>query len=287
MKALEYQSHSDDLSGDHNRSYEIAKPLADKKGLILIRGTELTKSMPPGHFNMLFVKDANPIDVPDWKESLRIANEQGAFVFWNHPGWRQEGEIPIWYKEHSWILSKGWIQGIEIVNENSYYPLAYEWAIDSNLTILGNSDIHDPLDFFFDRCEGEHRPVTLVFAKERTETGIREALDHKRTAIYYKTLLIGNADLVSEIFLESIEIQYPEIKNQNNSNIVFCQNNASIGYEVIVMDQDENQKDSYYLSPGGLTKLILPDELSGDVFMINNIHVGPNHKLLISPALMR
>jgi hypothetical protein len=44
---IEYRPHSQDIKSDHNRSYEIAKPLADQLGLILIRGTEITRKMPP------------------------------------------------------------------------------------------------------------------------------------------------------------------------------------------------------------------------------------------------
>jgi len=85
---LEYWSHKKYLKANHNTSFEIAKPYAEKKDLILIRACEITKSMPPGHFNFLFIKDANAMDSVDWKKAVIQANEQGAFVFWNHPGWR-------------------------------------------------------------------------------------------------------------------------------------------------------------------------------------------------------
>ena len=87
-------------------------------------------------------------------------------------------------------MNQGLIHGIEIVNENSYYPLAHKWCNDSSLTIIGNSDIHAPIDYFYDKSGGEHRPITLVFAKERTEEGIREALENGRTAVFYKNYLI-------------------------------------------------------------------------------------------------
>ena len=54
-------------------------------------------------------RPANELDVPDWREALRRAREQGAFVFWNHPGWR--GQQPTgavkWYPEHQ-ELARAW-----------------------------------------------------------------------------------------------------------------------------------------------------------------------------------
>jgi len=203
---LEYWSHKHYVKGDHNTSFEIAKPYADKKDLILVRGCEITKGMPPGHFNFFFIKDANAIDSVDWKKAIIQAREQGAFIMWNHPGWRMENTIPVWFEEHSWLLSEGLLDGIEVVNENEYYPKAWQWCKDSNLTILGNSDIHDPVDLFWDRGKGDHRPITLVFAKERSEEGIREALDEGRTAIYYKDMVLGDEKYLKELFYESIHV---------------------------------------------------------------------------------
>lgn len=51
----EYRPHLSDIPSDHNRSYDIAKPEADKNNIILVKGTEITRSMPPGHFNVSFI----------------------------------------------------------------------------------------------------------------------------------------------------------------------------------------------------------------------------------------
>jgi len=239
------------LRGDHNQSFKMAKPRADKKDLMLIRGAEITRDMPPGHFNALFIEDANPLDTSDWKAAIRLAIEQGAYVFWNHPGWRQPEEIPIWYKEHSWLLSKGWIQGMEIVNENSYYPLVHQWCVDSNLTLLGNSDIHDPIDKFFDKCIGEHRPVTLVFTEERSEQGIRKAMDERRTAVYYKDLLIGSEEYVKPLFEASIDDSLVRVSMGGNEDPAYIMNNSScFTFEIVYVDMKGVESDPVFLSPG-------------------------------------
>jgi len=286
---LEYWSHKNHLKGDHNTSYEIAKPYAEKKDLILIRACEITKSMPPGHFNCLFIQDANAIDSVDWKKAIIQASEQGAYVFWNHPGWRQEDEIPIWYDDHSWLLSQGLIQGIEIVNENSYYPLAHRWALDSNLTILGNSDIHDPVDYFYNRAEGEHRPITLVFAKERSEEGIREALDNGRTAVYYKDKVLGDEKYLKELFYESIQVwdmlsqpviepEDPEPPDTHEQVIV---NNSSI--PILLETKSSDTKETIVLLiPAGES---IPFEFGTDYLLwkwtVKNFVIAPDKSLEI------
>ena len=48
---IEYQPHKKDLPHtDRNRSYELALEAAEGTELLVIPGTEITRSMPPGHF---------------------------------------------------------------------------------------------------------------------------------------------------------------------------------------------------------------------------------------------
>lgn len=84
---IEYRPHEEDVIGDHNRAYEIAKSRADAIGLLLIRGGEITRDMPPGHMNALFLNDANPLDTELHLDAVKAAIDQGAFMLWNHPGW--------------------------------------------------------------------------------------------------------------------------------------------------------------------------------------------------------
>ncbi|HLR31284.1 MAG TPA: PHP domain-containing protein, partial [Fodinibius sp.] len=85
---LEYQPHKEDIPHpDRNRSYEIATEQAEDEDLIIIHGSEITRSMPPGHSNAVFIEDANKILVDDAMDAFREAKKQGAFIFWNHPFW--------------------------------------------------------------------------------------------------------------------------------------------------------------------------------------------------------
>ncbi len=248
---LEYQPHKDDLPTNHNRSYELALPLAKSMGIILIKGAEITRSMPPGHFNAIFLDDVDLLDTETWEEAFLAATKQDAFIFWNHPGWLQTDEIPIWYDEHSEIFQKGWMNGVEIVNEFSYYPLAYRWAIDSNLTIIGNSDIHPPVyhNYYFENKE--HRAITLVFTKQKTKNSVREALFNRQTAVYFENKIIGNEKFLEPIFFESVKniSQRPVFQDNNKINIRI-HNYSDINYSLI---SDTSFKDFNF--PG---KLKLP-----------------------------
>src|SRR5680860_51391 len=48
---IEYLPHSKDIVSNHNTSFEIAEPLAKELNIILVRGAEITRNMPPGHLN--------------------------------------------------------------------------------------------------------------------------------------------------------------------------------------------------------------------------------------------
>jgi hypothetical protein len=211
---IEYQPHKDDLPTKHERSWEIAQPHGDSLGLIVIRGSEITRKMPPGHINAIFLKEVTPLDTPDWRDALRAARGQGAFAFWNHPGWtgQQPDGVARWYPEHDEIVEAGLLQGIEVVNERSYYPEAHRWSLEKNLTPLANSDIHAPLNLDYHVHEGDHRPVTLVFARGRSEEAIREALFARRTAAWSGSVLIGREELLRPLVEAAITPENPRLR---------------------------------------------------------------------------
>ncbi|MBN1894494.1 histidinol-phosphatase [bacterium] len=203
---LEYNPHQKDVVLDNNRPYDIALESAAMVGLTVIRGAEITRKMPPGHFNAIFLSDANLLRTEDWRDAFREAEKQKAFIFWNHPGWK--GQQPDgkarWYPEHTELLEKGLFQGIEIVNEYDYYPEAHAWCLEKNLAMLGNSDIHDPVDVMFDYPAGEHRPMTFVLVRQTGLEGIREALNSCRTVVYWKDKIIGREEFLKPLFEGSI-----------------------------------------------------------------------------------
>ena len=233
---IEYQPHKEDLPTNHNRASEIASEEADELDLILLRGAEITRKMPPGHLNAIFLNDIDPVETTEYKDAIKAAADQGAFIFWNHPGWRQPDEIPIWYDEHTELLNNGWIHGIEVVNEKTYYPKVHKWCLDKNLTMFGNSDIHEPIAFEYDLSKGEHRAVTLVFAKEKSVEAVKEALFDHRTVVYHNNLLIGKKNFLAPLFNASLIIKNRVIKLEGTrENYIHIQNNSELDYELELM----------------------------------------------------
>lgn len=237
---IEYQPHKKDIPTHHGRAYEIAKPLGEELGIIVIRGSEITRQMPPGHLNAIFLKDASKLDVKDWREALEEAREQGAFIFWNHPGWQsqQPDGVAKWYAEHTELLEGKMINGIETVNGRSYYPESHRWCLEKELTLLSNSDIHSPIYHDYDLPHGGHRPMTLVFATEKTADAIQEALWAQRTAVYADDRLIGREPFIRPLFEGSVRVLERTFRVQGRQQFhVQLQNDSDLNYELEVVDQ--------------------------------------------------
>jgi 3',5'-nucleoside bisphosphate phosphatase len=230
---LEYQPHKEDIPHpDRNRSYELAQVLAKSSNVLVINGSEITRNMPPGHTNAIFIQDANKLLIQDSVEVFREANRQGAFVFWNHPNWtaqRKDG-IARLTDLHKKFIAEKLLHGIEVVNEFTYSEEALQIALDNNLTIMGTSDIHGLIDWDYKVAEGGHRPITLVFAKERTAEAIKEGLVNRRTVVWFDNTLIGRAEHLEPLLKASIVVEaasyigsssVAEVTFKNNSDAEF------------------------------------------------------------------
>jgi hypothetical protein len=195
---LEYRPHAADVKADGARPYAVARALAAELGIILIPAVEITKP-PPGvpsalpvgsaHFNALFVRDPDALNVPELQEALRRAREQGAFVFWNHPGFLDAP--PQWFPHVEAAWQAGLFRGIELVNGDRVYAELLPRIVERGLTILSNSDAHVPMP---PRAAGAIRPLTLLFARTADLSGVREALEAGRTAAWARGEVWGAED---------------------------------------------------------------------------------------------
>lgn len=205
---IEYQPHKQDIPGTNmNRSYELALKAAKGSDLLIIPGTEITRSMPPGHFNALFVEDVNKLDLKDVMDVFREAKRQDAFVFWNHPHWtaqRADGVATL-TEMHLELLKEDLFSGIEIYNENTYSDEALEIALEHKLTLLGNTDVHGLIDWSYNIPQG-HRPVTLVYAKEKTIKAMKEAMEKRRTTVWFENTLVGPSEFLTPMIEASLEL---------------------------------------------------------------------------------
>ncbi|MCX8157697.1 MAG: Sb-PDE family phosphodiesterase [Verrucomicrobiae bacterium] len=209
---IEYQPHKADVSTNHNRAYDIAKPAGEALELMVIRGSEITRRMPPGHLNAIFLTNSTPLATSNWLDAVAAAHAQGAFIFWNHPGWEAQttNGLVLWYPEHTQLLERGMLHGIEVVNGRSYYPEAHRWAIEKNLAMISNSDIHAPLNLDYHVHDGDLRPVTLVFAAERTPAALKKALFARQTAVLAMNRLIGDEKFLRPLFERSLRFNKPQ-----------------------------------------------------------------------------
>ncbi len=234
---LEYQPHSADIPHpNRNRSYQIASKIASRDGLMVINGSEITRSMPPGHSNAIFVTDANALLKDEARDAFEEAKRQGAFTFWNHPMWSSQYEdgIARLSDMHRELIDEGLLHGIEVVNEHMYSDEALQIALDNDLAIIGTSDIHGLIDWEFQVPEGGHRPVTLIFAEERTEESIKAALFAGRTVAWFNNLLIGKEENLNPLLKASItvgEVRYDKriavIELVNSSSTAFTLENLT------------------------------------------------------------
>jgi len=208
---IEYQPHKDDVPTKHGRSHDLALDAAKAHGLLLVRAAEITRETPPGHFNALFLKDVKPLDTKEFLDAIKEANQQGAFVFWNHQGWQGE-EKGRWLDVHTTMYSNKWFQGMEVCNGDEYYPNAHRWCLEKNLTMLGNSDIHAP-DLREMNTSKDHRTVTLVFVKEKTIAGLKDALLAGRTVVWWKEQLIGRKEWLEPMFHQSVLVSPPHLRS--------------------------------------------------------------------------
>lgn len=232
---LEYQPHIRYIPNkNRNIAFLEAKKAAEETDLIVIAGSEITREMPPGHLNAVFIKDANTLfnidesllpearkimseavnieDLSDEElevadqyalgnlyspfEALEEAKRQGAFIFWNHPMWGSQANdgVSRLTEMHKQMIAKDLIHGIEVVNTEEYSEEALQIALDNNLAIIGTSDVHELIEWDYDSSKNEHRPVTLILSEKRNRNSIKEALLDRRTIVFYKNKLIGKEE---------------------------------------------------------------------------------------------
>ncbi|MBM4023854.1 MAG: histidinol-phosphatase [Planctomycetes bacterium] len=276
---IEYQPHKQDVPTNHNRSYEIALPRAKERGILLVKGTEITRDTPPGHFNALFIQDVTPLDTKDLLEAMEAAARQGAFIWWNHPGWKPEHKG--WFDIHTTLYEKKYLRGIEVVNGTSYYPEAHEWALSKNLTFIADSDMHAPSPL--DKTTSEkHRPMTFVFVKEKTIEAIKEALVAGRTAIWFEKQVLGRREYVEALYQGAVRItdiqREPKVARftiTNDSDLALeLQRTGKLGPQEVILPARTSLRAS--INVAGAEK---PVELS---YVVGNFLIAPEKGLPVS-----
>ncbi|MBK3520010.1 Sb-PDE family phosphodiesterase [Carboxylicivirga marina] len=281
---IEYLPHKKHLSADHNTAYKLALKQAVEKNIILIKGTEITKNkVPPGHFNALFIEDANPIENEDVSLSIEEAVRQGAFIIWNHPGWkRQQPDSTKWWDFYTELISKNRLHGIEVANANEWYPIALDWCTEKKLTVFGNSDIHAPINLKYDLSERyAHRPMTLVFAKERTKQSVKEALFAGNTIAWFGNTLAGKEELMQALLKNALILQ-PAFRQVEKKGVEWYYAELSNVSDIpFVLQANDRQDQKMILEPQSSVIVSYRADEKDLTYRVNNAFVGSTKNMTI------
>ena len=211
---------------DLNLPYRLAENAAKKYGITVIPGIEITRSPSRvGHFNALFIEDANTVYDPDPEQAIRNARKQGAIIMHNHPGWTRKDLNMIEFEQK--VYDKGLIDGVEIMNGTEFYPKAIDRAKQYNLFMASNTDIHQTTAELYG-VNGEYRDMTLILAKDKSLESIREALEAKRTLAFSFGTVAGNEELLRALFMGAVKVT-PTQANEKRTYLQL-ENNSSIDF---------------------------------------------------------
>ena len=224
---IKHQCPKDGIMSDQNYPVEEAIRESKKFGILVIPGTEITREpVKVGHFNALFTTDNNAIYDPDALQSIRNAKAQGALIQHNHPGWRRTTCAKTKFEVKAY--EAGLIDGIEVANGGSFYTTVIDRAINENLFMAANSDIHVGTAETY-ALKGQLRNMTLILAKECTLEALKEALEAKRTIAYSGGYITGKAELLNKLFLASVKHEIVRT-NRDGSCTIALTNMSSFAY---------------------------------------------------------
>jgi hypothetical protein len=278
---LEYTPKKDFVPQNLNAAWTIDERYARERNLILVHGTEITRKMPPGHFNALFVNDASLIVKDSVWDSFEAAAKQGAFIQWNHPGWKaqQPDGIPRMYEIHQRLIKNGWLHGIEYFNDSEYYPLVFTFCKQYNLALMANSDIHGVISETYSEPDYSNRPMTLVFAREKSHDSLKEALFAGRTIVYFRDMLAGKEEFTKPFFYQCISIGKPFYQN-DKSVFLEVTNRSDIPFYLINGIPDSPT--SLTLAANSVTRIVLGKKVKSPlVYDVRNVLTGENEILKV------
>jgi len=282
----DYHPWAPHVSEDLMRPHELAKPMADELGIILIPGIEITKG--EWHFNALFLEDRNVTKNLEKKEALIAAKKHGAFVFWNHPGWQRPER---WFPEIDPLWDSQLFSGIELVNGKTVYDGIYQEMMDKNLAILSNTDWHMPA------TEGdiEGRAITLVFARTADPSGIREALEARRTAAWMGGEVWGSKEMLTGLWEGAVKVENSSgTVAAGGSYTLRLSNSSAFEFRIDAAAKPEwlSLRGSRLAAQSGMAVAarIAEEAPQGSheidlVFKITNFHTGPGENLVVNVPL--
>lgn len=195
-----YKNAGYDVLGitDHNTvaGYEEALAEAEKVGLIVIRGEEVTCSWSDGswkHVLSLFINESiQVVEGSDWdvKAIFDAIHAQNGIGIVAHP----------WYSWDNWqtYTNETYVDGWEV-------DYSMNWILQSDYIYLVGHDFHNAsfLELLPKYC-------TYVLAQNRTEAGVKEALMQRRIVVDGDGNLYGSAYALG-LYFENLAKPSPTI----------------------------------------------------------------------------
>ena len=279
---MEFQQLRTFFAGDLNRPFNRALKMSQDSGIILVRGTEITRTMPPGHFNVLFLSNVNKVHKLSFYKAILAARKQGAFILWNHPAWKpQIHDSARFYRIHEKLIANNLLDGMEIVNDVDYYPVVFRWCLTRNKAVIGNSDVHGSTEHSWKISSGGHRPMTLVFAKEKKEESIKEGMMAGRTVVWQYENLYGRPVWLTPLFYACVDVK--EIKRDGSQLTMHLENKSDIPFELLC----DFSGGAVKLSSRGnaVLKVVFPEGKSSKENFVNctvlNAFIEPGKNLVV------
>jgi len=210
---------------DHGslRAYDEALPTAKALGILLFRGVETGLSGQEHLVAFGFSGGYELRNPHQWVETqeqaqvfyqdeLRRVVAAGGYVLYAHPhvGLRE----PV-----LWGIGQGLIRGMEVKNDvvgsewntveshgTYWYPFGFDWAVEHNLTVFANSDVHG--------TRGDvPQATTLVLAEDRSHEAVMEALRAGRTVAYFNNMLCAHKRVLELLMGSLVDVSITEVED--------------------------------------------------------------------------
>ena len=190
-------------------------------------------------------------------------------------------------------FDEGLFRGIELVNGPDFYDEAFRWIAERKLTILANSDAHDPVP---PRATGLRRPITLLFVRTADVAGVRDALESGRTAAWLRDDVWGAEEHLRGLWHGSVIVETPTVTRRPGvSPVLRLRNTSAIPMRVVARGGPEwlALAGPFQLDAQAVTAL-RPSVASGAPagehtielqLEILNLHTGPDRRLVVSLPL--
>ena len=264
----------DGILADLNVAYEAAVKQAAAFDMTLIPGIEITREPKEfGHFNLLFLMNANKVYDFDALQALRNARKQGALIIHNHPGWSRNTNAKNEF--HKKAYGEGLIDGVEVANSATFYPNMVDRCLEENLFMAASSDVHGTTHEYYGSV-GLHRNMTLILAHDKSLESVREALEQRRTMGYCAGHISGSEELLKALFEASVKIELQSVDKKKKQRYYVITNTSSLDYTLL----REKASGNWTLPAMSSIRVTFPEKLPLKVTVLNMWYGADKHPVI-------